>query len=1056
MPIEMKRIVPTAPSSLVALIGAVSVAAAIRAPAIGGGTQKTWDGDCQTSDWSSFCVVRKLPDSNWTGGDYPDLLTDAVIPQEAPIVSVTTMALVKSLICDSGLQLVGGPQLKHGSGTSFIVGLHMQGSSGGGIYFQTPGEINLQNSATWLSGRVDGAGEVIVLGNLNPTFSVQAMSVDLQNGAAWRNDPGSSARMRFITIGPGCQYENRAGASLTLHSGPTIDGLINGGNLFVNAGDCTVRHEAANSMIIDAIVLMTGGTLTVEGVSGGVGTILTRSGSFTGGSIAVNDNVNLKFQSGAVPLPYVIDGLASIGGDGNARIEISSSHDFQVLAPLAVDLSGSDGFVIGSGHLTLGAALTNAGTARWSGGDIRASSCTECDPRFINSSPSFVIDTSGSVTLNTTFQNDGTVHQSLGSLSLQGNAEFVNNGEYILTRGNIQHPTNPVGDVFVNAGVLRKPDSAATADSNVTVPFVHGTGAQLVVEKAALQFTGGSSLTMEGGSVLVSAPGVLSFGTGDQVCATGTDTTVSGDGRFVVAASGANRGIRIDDGATLTLALSGTGTNGFHLASGGHIGGDGLAANVGNFHWEPGGVVGTDVGGGEFTGTFVNQAQAFATGGIVQGATSSYVNEAGATTTHTNGTISVQTVGARIVNRGTWREAPVPFASTTIQGAGTLVNEKEGTIVNEGNDQSLFSLLTVSAPFENYGTVHVKEGGAVTIAGPLLGYGNGEITLGTWIVDPGGSLLFPNAALVFAIGEGASITGRDGAFNPNFKPTVNEGTLRANGDWSCPSSFGNGGSVTIEDGTFTCPGDFTNDGGTCTLEQGATCDIEGDLLNIGDGATIRCDGGECDVNGDIRNEGGEAGALSYADDYLLPADSRGDPTFGGFRCTTFVNASRVRPGGPDGAGPFTITGDLVQQSSGGVEIDLGGPTPIVEHDQVRVTGNVSLAGSLIVRLLPGFAPRGGEQFTVLTVADGTLTGEFDEVVAIDGGTFSLAYASDAVVLTLVTVPVLGDLDGDGLVGPVDLGMLLGAWGSCGECLADLNDDGVVSAADLAVLLGAWS
>ncbi len=51
-------------------------------------------------------------------------------------------------------------------------------------------------------------------------------------------------------------------------------------------------------------------------------------------------------------------------------------------------------------------------------------------------------------------------------------------------------------------------------------------------------------------------------------------------------------------------------------------------------------------------------------------------------------------------------------------------------------------------------------------------------------------------------------------------------------------------------------------------------------------------------------------------------------------------------------------------------------------------------------------------------------------------------------------PVLADLDGDGVVGPTDLAILLGAWGGRGP--ADLNGDGSVGGPDLAILLGAWS
>ena len=54
--------------------------------------------------------------------------------------------------------------------------------------------------------------------------------------------------------------------------------------------------------------------------------------------------------------------------------------------------------------------------------------------------------------------------------------------------------------------------------------------------------------------------------------------------------------------------------------------------------------------------------------------------------------------------------------------------------------------------------------------------------------------------------------------------------------------------------------------------------------------------------------------------------------------------------------------------------------------------------------------------------------------------------------------VVGDLDGDGSVGPGDLAILLGNWGPCAnpnDCPADLDGDGTVGAADLAFLLGNW-
>ncbi|MFO0874537.1 MAG: hypothetical protein U0575_11280 [Phycisphaerales bacterium] len=54
-----------------------------------------------------------------------------------------------------------------------------------------------------------------------------------------------------------------------------------------------------------------------------------------------------------------------------------------------------------------------------------------------------------------------------------------------------------------------------------------------------------------------------------------------------------------------------------------------------------------------------------------------------------------------------------------------------------------------------------------------------------------------------------------------------------------------------------------------------------------------------------------------------------------------------------------------------------------------------------------------------------------------------------------TPPVVGDLNGDGMVDGADLGLLLGAWGT-NDPLADLDGNGVVDGADLGLLLGGWT
>jgi hypothetical protein len=65
------------------------------------------------------------------------------------------------------------------------------------------------------------------------------------------------------------------------------------------------------------------------------------------------------------------------------------------------------------------------------------------------------------------------------------------------------------------------------------------------------------------------------------------------------------------------------------------------------------------------------------------------------------------------------------------------------------------------------------------------------------------------------------------------------------------------------------------------------------------------------------------------------------------------------------------------------------------------------------------------------------------------------YVSQFSKLTRLTIPPAcpGDLNGDGSVDGVDLGVMLGRWGVGG--VADLNRDGGVDGVDLGIMLGNW-
>jgi hypothetical protein len=60
------------------------------------------------------------------------------------------------------------------------------------------------------------------------------------------------------------------------------------------------------------------------------------------------------------------------------------------------------------------------------------------------------------------------------------------------------------------------------------------------------------------------------------------------------------------------------------------------------------------------------------------------------------------------------------------------------------------------------------------------------------------------------------------------------------------------------------------------------------------------------------------------------------------------------------------------------------------------------------------------------------------------------------VMVLLTPTLSPDLDCDGVVGNVDLDLLLTQWGKGKGLSADFDADGVVGPADLAQLLAAWT
>jgi len=159
-------------------------------------------------------------------------------------------------------------------------------------------------------------------------------------------------------------------------------------------------------------------------------------------------------------------------------------------------------------------------------------------------------------------------------------------------------------------------------------------------------------------------------------------------------------------------------------------------------------------------------------------------------------------------------------------------------------------------------------------------------------------------------------------------------------------------------------------------------------------------------------------------------------------------------GGASTVSAFTIEGDYEQGFDGRLEIELAGLVAGKQHDQLIVTGDATLAGTLDLVPIDGFQPMVSDVFTVLIANE--IIGEFDVVTCPD--VYSVSYESDAVVVTVIKPLLPGDLDCNGAVDIADLLELLAQWGDCpaeSECSGDLDGSGTVDVSDLLMLLANW-
>jgi hypothetical protein len=139
----------------------------------------------------------------------------------------------------------------------------------------------------------------------------------------------------------------------------------------------------------------------------------------------------------------------------------------------------------------------------------------------------------------------------------------------------------------------------------------------------------------------------------------------------------------------------------------------------------------------------------------------------------------------------------------------------------------------------------------------------------------------------------------------------------------------------------------------------------------------------------------------------------------------------------------------------GVRVDLSGCLAVVgawRRDQGAADAGAAY-------LFERSDPPGWEQVVTFAASDGRQLDELGCAVAVEGdtviagawrhgGTFEMSGAA------YVFSACLGDIDGDGSVGVVDLLAVIGAWGAAGGP-ADVDADGVVGLGDALAVIDRW-
>ncbi len=519
-------------------------------------------------------------------------------------------------------------------------------------------------------------------------------------------------------------------------------------------------------------------------------------------------------------------------------------------------------------------------------------------------------------------------------------------GGTVINHGRIEPPSG-VYDANFQASLVNEADGVISGIgggvgfNKSTATFINR--GLITTSGGGVSFAGGS-FTQEGGTIQIETEGAFNFANGTftynggsltgwpaqlntarLVIAPGATPPAQGFRLYGATTLGCNIpvGYKLDFiGSTLTLDSSRANYGTLLLSS------LAVTTNAYTFTNAPSGVIDVLIGS-TFKGTFVNQGTLNLHANLTTSETSTYTN---------TGSIAI-----------------FPGASLNISGATPVFNQDGGTLVNSGSFALTNGTFNYSGG-EISGIEPVLTNAHLTI-GPGAGGGrfvqtgasstlSGDLRAGQGLLIRDGTLTLSadvnnTGAIETGGASGATLVINGGMLTNAAQGTFTTGTT--GGGTRITGNLLNRGALSIGDSaglTYTSPGSTFTNIGTITVPTSKTLTIASGTLSLA--------GGRVSGGGTVKiNQGAVLTGVGPV-------------------AASVINAGTLSPGAP--IGQLSIDGSYTQQASGALDLDLSGSGNGAEIDQLAISGQATLGGTLNVRMVPGFLAAVGDQLPVISYA----------------------------------------------------------------------------------------